>query len=149
VHHADPAVDVTTALRQHPLETLARYGALAAVAIPLGASPAAFAIYRLWSATTALVEHANVRLPAPVDTVLAWIVVSPGMHRLHHARDVAESNSNYGNVLSIFDRLFGTFTAPARGRPIAYGVDGYDDRATHTVAGLLALPFRRHRGGAA
>jgi sterol desaturase/sphingolipid hydroxylase (fatty acid hydroxylase superfamily) len=142
VHHADPAVDVTTTIRQHPGESVIRYVAMAACAIPLGAGPGAFAVYRAWAAINGLLEHANVRAPAGLDRVLALVTTWPHMHKVHHSRRASETNTNYGNIFSLWDRLFATFTPSARGTGIVYGLDGFDDPATQTTAGLLALPFR-------
>lgn len=75
VHHSDPAVDVTTTIRQHPGEGIIRYAFMAAFAIPLGASPGAFAVYRVWSALGGLLEHANVRVPL--------LAVRPAVLHLH------------------------------------------------------------------
>ena len=143
VHLSDFAVDVTTALRQHPGETVIRHAFLAVAGFALGAPPAAFAAYRLLSALTALPEHANIRVPPWVDDVLSLVVTWPTLHKVHHSRAAHETDTNYGNILSIWDRLFFTFTAARRGREVVYGLDGFDDTRDHTVAGLLAMPFRR------
>jgi sterol desaturase/sphingolipid hydroxylase (fatty acid hydroxylase superfamily) len=142
VHHADPALDVTTTIRQHPGESVVRWVAIAACAIPLGARPGAFAIYRTVQALNGLLEHANVRAPARVDRALALVTTWPHMHKVHHSRRAAETNTNYGNILSLWDRLFRTFTPSRRGVDVAFGLDGFDDPATQTTRALLALPFR-------
>lgn len=143
VHHCDPHLDVTTALRQHPGESAIRYAALATTALGLGVPPAAFVLYRTWSALHAVIEHANVRVPRWLDRVLVTVVTTPHMHKVHHSRDAAETDTNYGSVFSIFDRLFGTLTPSSRGVDVRYGLDGYDDADTQRAGGLLALPFRR------
>jgi sterol desaturase/sphingolipid hydroxylase (fatty acid hydroxylase superfamily) len=145
VHHSDPTLDVTTTVRQHPGETLLRYVFLSVFAIGVGVSPATLAIYRAWSALNALFEHANIRLPLRLDNLLSLVVVSPNMHKVHHSRMETLTNTNYGNILSIFDRVFATFTSPERGLDIAYGLDGLDDAATQTTLGLLTLPFRAEK----
>jgi sterol desaturase/sphingolipid hydroxylase (fatty acid hydroxylase superfamily) len=142
VHHSDPAVDVTTTVRQHPGETLIRFAFLGVAAAALGASPAAFAIYRAASALNALLEHANLRLPARLDGLLSLAFVTPNMHKVHHSRAKQETDSNYGNLLALFDRLFSTFTPSRRGLDVAYGLAGLDDPGAQTTLGLLALPFR-------
>jgi sterol desaturase/sphingolipid hydroxylase (fatty acid hydroxylase superfamily) len=146
VHHSDPALDVTTTIRQHPLESAVRFAFLAAVALPLGVSPAAFALYRAASALIGLMEHANVRLPRRLDDALALVTVSPNMHKVHHARDARLTDTNYGNLVSWWDRLFGTFTPAHVGIEVRCGLDGFDDPAGQTTAGLLALPFRQVTG---
>jgi sterol desaturase/sphingolipid hydroxylase (fatty acid hydroxylase superfamily) len=144
VHHSDPAVDVTTTIRQHPGESVIRYAFMAAAAFLLGVGPAVFAVYRVWSAINGLFEHANVRMPRRLDSLLSLVVITPNMHKVHHSRNAAETDTNYGNIVSLFDRLFRTFTPSQRGLNITYGLDGFDDPARHTAAGLLALPFMGH-----
>ena len=143
VHHSDPAVDVTTTIRQHPIEGVVRYAFIGVAALGIGAAPEAFAVYRVWSVLHGLLEHANVRLPQRLDALAAWIVTTPNMHKVHHSRRPDETNSTYGNIFSLFDRCFATFTPTARGRSVAYGLDGADHPSLQTTPGLLALPFRR------
>jgi sterol desaturase/sphingolipid hydroxylase (fatty acid hydroxylase superfamily) len=143
VHHSDPALDVTTTIRQHPAEGLIRYVAMAAFALPLGVGPGAFAFYRLASALSGLLEHANVRVSPCTADRLALVVTWPTMHKVHHARDARYTDTNYGNLVSWWDRACGTFTPAHLGATIAVGLDGHDDPAAQTTRGLLALPFRR------
>ncbi len=142
VHHSDPAVDVTTTIRQHPVEGVIRYAFMAAFAFALGATPAAFAVYRVWSAVHGLTEHANVRIPLGLDRVLCLIFTTPNMHKVHHSRFAADTNTNYGNIFSVFDRAFHTLTPSERGLGIVYGLAGFDDPATQSTRGLLAMPLR-------
>jgi len=148
VHHSDPAVDVTTTIRQHPGESVIRYVFMAAPALALGASPAAFSVYRVWSVLNGLLEHANIRVPRYLD-ILSWVVTTPNMHKVHHSRIQKQTDSNYGNIFAIFDRLFATYTPCEQGLSITYGLDGLDNSATQTTAGLLALPFRQTTATAA
>lgn len=143
VHHSDPLVDVTTALRFHPLETLWRFAFIIVPVWVLGLPVQAVAAYRLTSALMALFEHMNVKLWQPLDTALSWVAGTPNMHKLHHSRVATETNTNYGNILSLFDRLFGTFTPSARAASVQCGLEDHDDAETQEVGGLLRLPFRR------
>jgi sterol desaturase/sphingolipid hydroxylase (fatty acid hydroxylase superfamily) len=145
IHHCDPALDVTTTIRQHPGETVIRIGAMTAMAVALGASPGTFVAYRVTSSMIGLAEHANIALPVWLDTFLSWFTTSPNMHKVHHSRSPQYTDTNYGNVLSLWDRLFGTFTPARIGVDVAYGLEGFDDRAVQATHGLLALPFRRWR----
>jgi sterol desaturase/sphingolipid hydroxylase (fatty acid hydroxylase superfamily) len=132
---------VTTTIRQHPLEGILRIAALVLVAVPLGASLEAFAVYRLASVVTALFEHANIRLPDRLDTALAWLTASPNLHKVHHSRNVLETDRNYGNLFSLWDRIFGTFVPARRGLEVAFGLEGFDEPSLQTTAALFALPF--------
>ena len=143
VHHIDPAVDATTALRQHPLEGVLRFSFIAATAWTLGASPAAIAVYRLLGSLNSVLEHANIRVPRSLDCVLVQFWVTPDMHKVHHSRERAETDSNYANLFSFFDRLFGTYTTSSRGPSVRYGIEGYDGTDQHTIGAVLWLPFRR------
>jgi sterol desaturase/sphingolipid hydroxylase (fatty acid hydroxylase superfamily) len=142
VHHADAQVDVTTAYRQHPVETLVRFGFLAAPAWALGLPAITVVVYRLASGLNALLEHANVELWPPLDEALSLAVVTPAMHKVHHSRRQAETDSNYGNILAMYDRVLGTFTPARRAGPVVYGLDGHDGAAGQRLGALLRLPFR-------
>ncbi len=145
VHHIDPAVDVTTSFRQHPLESLWRFAFLALTAWGLGAPLAGIMLYRTLSAVNAVLEHANIKVPWRLDTIISMIWVTPNMHKLHHSRAKAQTDSNYGNLFSLFDRMFRTFTPSAGAGGVRYGIDGYDDPAAQKLPGLLRLPFRGAR----
>lgn len=144
VHHSDLVLDVTSTIRQHPGEGLLRYAVLALVAIALGAGPSAFAVYRVWSALSGFFEHANLRLPRAIDTALTLVVSTPGSHRIHHSRDAALADTNYGNIFTLFDRLFGTWTPSARA-VVECGVDGMDAPEMQTTLGLLRSPLEPER----
>jgi sterol desaturase/sphingolipid hydroxylase (fatty acid hydroxylase superfamily) len=143
VHHSDPLVDVTTALRQHPLEGVLRFAAIFVVAIALGLPTAVVTLYRSISAINALLEHANVHWWPPLDRALSLALVTPNMHKVHHSRLQRETNSNYGNILSLFDRIFRTFTPTARASRVRYGLAGDDTLPAQRLSTLLRQPFRR------
>lgn len=142
VHHIDASVDATTAFRQHPIEGVLRFSFIAATAWTLGAPPAAIAIYRLLGSLNSVLEHANIRVPAWLDRIAVYLWVTPDMHKVHHSRDRSETDSNYANLFSFFDRLFGTFTPSARGPLVRYGIRGYDAPERQSIGAVLWLPFR-------
>jgi sterol desaturase/sphingolipid hydroxylase (fatty acid hydroxylase superfamily) len=135
-------MDVTTSFRQHPGEAVVRTAFLAVFGAAIGATPAGYAVYRGLSALAAVLEHANWRVPRRLDDALSLVVTWPNYHKVHHSRDVRMTDSNYSNILSWWDRLFGSYTPARAGASIDYGLDGCDDDATQSVRGLLALPFR-------
>lgn len=145
VHHIDASVDATTAFRQHPVEGALRFSFLAAAAWTLGAPPAAVAVYRLLGALNSVLEHANIRVPRALDRALVWFWVTPDMHKVHHSRTRVETDSNYANLFSFFDRVFRTFTPSSRGATVSYGIEGYDEREHQSIVAALALPFRQPR----
>jgi len=111
-----------------------------------GVGLTAFTIYRVWSVFNALLEHANIRLPRWLDRAIGVLFVSPDMHKVHHSRDVRETDTNYGNISSLFDRAFRTFTPAERGRSVVCGLDGFDHPDDQTTAGLLGMPHRIRAG---
>ena len=147
VHHADPELDVTTAARFHPLEMLASMGYKMGVVALLGAPPLAVVLFELGYLLGALFGHANVRLPTALDTMLRRGLVTPDMHRIHHSVHHRETDSNYGTLLSIWDRLFGTYTRePGEGREaITLGLIEFQDARPARLGWSLALPFARTR----
>jgi sterol desaturase/sphingolipid hydroxylase (fatty acid hydroxylase superfamily) len=135
-------VDVTTALRFHPLETLWRFIFIVVPAWLLGLPVGAVAIYRVVSVWVALLEHMNVKLWQPLDSALSLVVGTPNMHKVHHSRLAIETNTNYGNIFSLFDRVLGTFTPSSAARFVDYGLTGYDEPSSQQFRALLHLPFR-------
>lgn len=141
VHHSDEEVDVTTAFRQHPGETLWRIlwqlPAIVLFGIPLWI----VVVYLTISSLNAQLEHANLRLREPFDRMLRLLFVTPNMHKVHHSRRQSETDSNYANLFSLWDRMFGTYTWRVDFETLRYGLDGLDGRATQKLTGLLAMPF--------
>lgn len=111
MHHADLEFDVTTGLRFHPVEIVLSMVIKLAVVAALGAPAVAVLVFEVMLNASALFNHANIRLPASVDRVLRWIVVTPDMHRVHHSVIPAETNSNFGFNFPLWDRLLGTYRA--------------------------------------
>ena len=82
-------------------------------------------------------EAPNIRLWAPIDRVLSLVWVTPNVHKIHHSRQPAETNSNYGNILTIYDRVFGTYTPAERACSVIYGLDDADPVRSQSFPGLL------------
>lgn len=144
MHHADTGFDLTTALRFHPLEIVLSMFWKAAVIIALGVPPVAVLVFEIVLNGAAMFNHANIRLPKPVDAVLRLLIVTPDMHRIHHSTDPRETDSNYGFNLAIWDRLFSTYTeTPRRGETgIEIGLSEWRDSRTASLGWALVLPFR-------
>jgi sterol desaturase/sphingolipid hydroxylase (fatty acid hydroxylase superfamily) len=142
IHHSDPFVDATTTLRNHPIEGLWRFVCLIVPIWTLGLPAEAVALQRLLTGINGMLEHANIRLPQRIDRALSSFWVTPNMHKVHHSRVPHETDSNYGNLLSLYDRLFRTFTPTERAHDVSYGLDDVDPVEATSFAGLLAMPFR-------
>jgi sterol desaturase/sphingolipid hydroxylase (fatty acid hydroxylase superfamily) len=143
VHHSDPVVDVTTTIRQHPIEGVIRYAFMATAACAGGVSVGAFMVYRVWSVSSGLMEHANLRLPPWLDRVLSPLTTWPNMHKIHHSRAASETDTNYGNIFPWFDWLLSTYTPSWRGTTVTCGLEGFDEPSLQTTSALLALPFKK------
>lgn len=144
VHHTDVDFDVSTALRFHPLEILiSMLVKFAAIAL-LGAPPVAVLIFEILLNASAMFNHSNIRLPAVVDTLLRWIIVTPDMHRVHHSVRPVETNSNYGFSLPWWDRLFGSYRdQPADGHAaMRIGLAHFREPGESRVDRLLLQPLR-------
>ncbi|HNS87065.1 MAG TPA: sterol desaturase family protein [Parvularculaceae bacterium] len=141
IHHLDGMVDASTSFRQHPGEGLLRCVFIGGAAALIGASPAAFAVYRVLSAANAILEHANVTAPMPLARAMAWITSWPHYHKIHHSAAAPETDSNYGNLFTIWDRLFATHTPVERAPFVAYGLAA--ERQRESAVGLLIDPFRK------
>jgi sterol desaturase/sphingolipid hydroxylase (fatty acid hydroxylase superfamily) len=141
VHHHDDAVDSTTAFRFHVGDVMIGSFVTLAVVGVLGLRVEHVLLYELLLIPLSIFHHGNIRLPEGVDRVLRWLIVTPRMHWVHHSRWVAETNSNYSPLLSLWDKVFGTFRV--RGDPdgIRFGLDGYTDADRATLLGCLATPL--------
>jgi sterol desaturase/sphingolipid hydroxylase (fatty acid hydroxylase superfamily) len=143
IHHADNNVDVTTGLRHHPLESVFR-GLFFMMAIVLAGAPMyAVMIYQTLLTIFVPFTHANISLPASFDRLLSYIFVSPNMHKVHHHWKQPYTDTNYGAVFSIWDRLLGTF-AKLDPKDLKYGLDRYYDNAKDEDFGaLMKRPFQK------
>ena len=145
VHHADLDYDLTTGSRFHPIEIALSMVIKLATITALGPPVLAVVTFEILLNATAMFNHGNIQLPAGVDRVLRWFIVTPDMHRVHHSVEGDETNSNFGFNLPWWDRLFGTYRAQPRAGhdAIVIGIRGHRD--PHQVArlgGMLMLPFR-------
>jgi sterol desaturase/sphingolipid hydroxylase (fatty acid hydroxylase superfamily) len=144
VHHSDAHVDVTTNLRQHPLHLIPtelwKLVACAAIGVPAWV----FLIHEILNLGFAHLHHAAVRWPRWIDRALSWLVITPRMHWSHHSPDAARTNSNYGVILSLWDRVFGTLTPPVVASP-EFGLRALDTPRWHNLWGMLLTPWRARR----
>jgi sterol desaturase/sphingolipid hydroxylase (fatty acid hydroxylase superfamily) len=144
VHHADLEFDVTTGVRFHPIEALISMLIKIGAVIALGAPALAVLIFEILLNATTMFNHANVKLPAPLDRILRWVVVTPDMHRVHHSLRREETNSNFGFNLPWWDRLFRTYCAqPADGHDrMNVGLEHFRDPTELRLSRLLLQPTR-------
>ena len=145
VHHSDPQVDTTTANRHHPLESLVRFiFTLIGVGF-LGTSIGIIMLYQALSVVSTQFNHANIKIPKRLDRWISYLVVSPDMHKIHHHYRLPYTDTNFGNIFSVWDRLFGTFSYMDRSKVI-YGVDVFPNEKKNTQIGsLLRQPFEKYQ----
>jgi sterol desaturase/sphingolipid hydroxylase (fatty acid hydroxylase superfamily) len=124
VHHEDNNVDVTTGLRHHPVESLVRGIFFFAGIFVSGAPMYAVMIFQTVLVLSAAFTHANIRLPKWMDKAFSYLFVSPNMHKVHHHWQQPYTDSNYGAILSVWDRLLGTYMN-LDAKEIRYGLDRY------------------------
>lgn len=122
-HHADAAMDVTTGFRFHPLEIALSEAMRLPVLALLGMGAAEILLYNLLSFPVILLHHSNVALPDPLEKFLAYLIPTPNLHRTHHSIKKAEADTNYGSLLSLWDRLFGTLLRHANPAALRLGVE--------------------------
>lgn len=145
MHHADLELDVTAGARFHPIEILLSMGIKLGVIVALGASAVAVLVFEVLLNATSMFNHSNVRMPAWLDGLLRWIVVTPDMHRVHHSIVARETNSNFGFNVPWWDRLFGTYRdQPTAGHDaMTIGIAEFRDPAEQRLDRMLTQPFRR------
>ena len=112
VHHSDTSIDVTTSERHHPLEFLLGSATMLVLIGTLGLPAQGIAVYLLAATVVTLYSHANLRLPSSLDARLGRLIVTPAVHAVHHSALRVQTDSNYGAVLTVWDRMFGSYRDP-------------------------------------
>lgn len=143
VHHFDTELDVSTTVRFHPFEFALALLLGGPVVLLLGLSPWMLLLYEILDAGVTLVSHANVGLPARLERVLRYLVVTPDLHRVHHSSWQPETDSNFGAVFPVWDLLFGTFRSETRHpqEVMELGLAEVRDGRQHRLGWLLRSPF--------
>lgn len=145
VHHSDHKVDTTTANRHHPLESVIRFTFTLFGVLVVGTPIAIVMIYQSLSLVFTQFTHANIKMSKSFDKFLSYFIVSPDMHKIHHHNLLPYTDSNYGNIFSIWDRLLGTYKYLDREK-IIYGVDTFpDEKINSSLKELLKQPFQKYR----
>ena len=145
VHHSDHKVDTTSANRHHPIESVIRFSFTLIGVFVVGAPIAIVMLYQSLSLISTQFTHANIKMSPKFDKLLSYIIISPDMHKVHHHYKLPFTDSNYGNIFSIWDRIFGTYMELDRNK-IVYGVDTFPDEAKNSsLKELLKQPFQGYR----
>ncbi len=143
IHHTDTWIDTTSANRHHPGESVIRFVFTTLGVLAVGAPMWLVFLYQSLSVVLSQFNHANISLPENVDKIISYFIVSPNMHKIHHHYVLPYTDSNYGNIFSVWDRLFGTFTTLNRDQ-IIYGVDTHMHPEEHNnLKNLLKIPFQK------
>ena len=143
VHHTDHKVDTTTANRHHPFESAVRF-IFTFIGIFISGAPIGLVLmYQSLSVIASQFNHANIQISDKVDKILSYLIVSPNMHKVHHHFELPYTDSNYGNIFSIWDRLFGTYMELNK-EEIIYGVDtDLDEVQNSKFTSLIERPFKK------
>jgi len=145
IHHTDQYVDTTTANRHHPGESVIRFAFTIAAVIIVGAPMWLVFLYQSISLVLTQFNHSNMAIPIALDNILKVVFCTPNMHRVHHHYRQPYSDSNYGNIFSIWDRIFGTYQV-VDNKKLIYGVDTYmDSKEASDLTNLLKIPFSGYR----
>lgn len=145
VHHTDQHVDTTTANRHHPGESVIRFIFTTAAVLVVGAPIWLVFLYQSMSVVLSQFNHANISVPRWLDKSLGWLFVTPDMHRVHHHYRMPYTDTNYGNIFSVWDRLFGTYSS-VDNRKLVYGIDTHMETPDHENIGrMLGIPFGKRK----
>lgn len=146
VHHTDTTVDVTTGLRHHPGETVIRISFTILAVFLVGAPIGIVMLYQSLSVLFAHLTHANIVMPLKIDRALSWFFITPLMHKVHHHYTQPLTDTNYGNIFAIWDRVFGTFAQVDNTLELKYGIDTHmDPEENDRLSNLLKIPFQQYR----
>lgn len=145
VHHSDTNVDTTSANRHHPGESVFRFIFTTMGVVLIGTPMWLVFMYQSISVLLSQFNHANIVIPKALDNALSWFIVSPDMHKVHHHYVLPYTDSNFGNIFSVWDRLFGTFMTMPR-EEMVYGIDTHmAAEENNNIKNLLKIPFQPYR----
>lgn len=145
VHHTDQDIDVSTTVREHPGETCVRVCFLMLWVFISGASIGVLVVRQTVQSVANIFAHSKIRLPQNIEKMVGWIFITPNLHHVHHHYQLPFTDSNYGDVLSIWDRLFGTFRELTTQETV-FGLDTHFDPAdSNNYVKTLHAPFKRYK----
>jgi sterol desaturase/sphingolipid hydroxylase (fatty acid hydroxylase superfamily) len=145
IHHTDTWIDTTSGNRHHPGESVIRFIFTTLGIVIVGSPMWMVFMYQTISVVSTQFTHANINLPNKIDTFLSYFIVSPNMHKVHHHYKLPYTDSNYGNIFSIWDRIFGTFMYLPK-EEIIYGIDTHMKLEEHNrLNNLIKIPFQKQR----
>ena len=147
MHHSDVDIDVSTAIRFHPIEIVLSMLWKMIIVVLLGAPAIAVLIFEIVLNGAAMFNHSNLKLPLGLDRILRLFIVTPDMHRVHHSIVHNETDSNYGFNLAIWDRIFGTYIdQPEAGhKNMKIGLSEWQDERPTKLLWSLKVPFIKQR----
>lgn len=145
VHHSDQDLDVTSALRFHPLEILFSAGVKMLAIFALGPAVLAVVLFEIILNASAMFNHSNIRLPNWLDRILRLVIITPDMHRVHHSIHREEHDRNFGFCLSVWDRLGGVYQSqPNAGHDeMVIGLREWQLEDTQKLGWSLQFPFKK------
>ncbi len=145
IHHTDQHIDTTSANRHHPGESVIRFVFTTVSVIVLGVPLWMIFMYQSLSVVLTQFNHSNIKMPDWLDNLLILIFCTPNMHRVHHHYRRPYSDMNYGNIFSIWDRIFRTFIKVDNTK-LKYGIDSHmSTEETENIISLLKIPFLPYR----
>jgi sterol desaturase/sphingolipid hydroxylase (fatty acid hydroxylase superfamily) len=145
IHHTDTWIDTTSANRHHPGESILRFIFTTLGVLLVGTPMWMVFLYQTLSLVATQFNHANIALPKKLDHILSYFIVSPDMHKVHHHYKLPYTDSNYGNIFSVWDRLFGTYMSLPK-ENLVYGVDTHmNPEENNRLGNLLKIPFKSYK----
>ncbi|WOI52074.1 sterol desaturase family protein [Parvularcula sp. LCG005] len=140
VHHLDEFLDVTSSARFHFGELFLSAIVRGAVIIALDISLSSVLIFSVLVTLNAAFHHCNVRLPERLERLLRRVIVTPSHHWVHHHNVRRDTDSNYSTILTMWDRLFGTWSETKRWPDMPIGTEG---RTEKPLPGLIVRPLQK------
>lgn len=145
IHHTDQQIDTTSANRHHPGESVFRFVFTTLAVILIGAPMWMVFMYQTMSVVLTQFNHSNIKMPKWIDTTLGLVFCTPNIHRIHHHYRQPYTDTNYGNIFSIWDRFFGTFVMVDNSK-LVYGIDTHmDPKEVTNIGSILKMPFMPYR----
>lgn len=143
IHHSDTTLDATSATRHHPGDYAFREIFALIMIVIFGIPLAYYLFYRMATVFFGYLTHANFSFPKKIDKFLSYVFITPDMHKFHHHREMPWTDTNFGNIFSFWDRIFGTMTYDDP-KKVIYGLDLLDDKTDQDIIYQFKIPFDKN-----
>ncbi len=144
LHHSDKKINALTTWLHHPFEIISTFVIVITLYVLFDIPVIVMVIYGIVFGAHAAFTHFNILMPESINKHLQKIIVTPNAHMVHHALDIQDGNSNFGQLFLFWDWIFGTYKyrSNVELNAMEYGIDASQSPQRNNVRQYLVNPFK-------